>query len=139
MTTLNRPNRFVAGAATALVMLGALATAAKADGAPVMSLEPMVLGRTGITIYSDRPVAVGALPVRRVITNGDGVEVEYDTSAAPRMVTTRPGARIVGSGESATIEYDDDRAASMPHAMPRFSGGHNPALATHPSLPPSIR
>jgi hypothetical protein len=139
MNTSSQTHRFVAGAAMAFVILGSVASAARADGTPVVSLEPMVLGRTGITVYSDRPAPVVSLPVRRVITNGENVEIEYDTSAAPRAVTARPVARIVGSGENASIEYDDAGGHTAPHVMPRVAGGHNAALWNHPTLPPSIR
>jgi hypothetical protein len=139
MQTLNRNSRFALGATTALAIFGAVATNAKAAGQPVVSLEPMILGRTGIMIYSDRPSAVVSLPVRRVISNGENFEVEYDTSAAPRMVVSRSVARIVNNGENFTIEYDDAAAANIPHVMPNVGGGHNPALWNLNSLPRSIR
>ena len=88
MPTQIRNPRLVLSAATALVILGTIATAAKADGQPVVSLEPVMLGRTGFMIYSDRASSLSSLPVRRVITNGENVEIEYDTSAPPRMVVT---------------------------------------------------
>jgi hypothetical protein len=137
--TLNRNSRFALGATTALAILGAIATTAKADGQPVVSLEPVLLGRTGFMIYSDRPSSVVTLPVRRVVTNGENIEVEYDTSAAPRMVVSRPVARIVGSGENISVEYDDAAGANIPHAMPNVGGGHNAALWNLNSLPRSLR
>jgi hypothetical protein len=139
MQTLNRKSRFALGATTALAILGAIATTAKADGQPVVSLEPVMLGRTGFMIYSDRPTALTTLPVRRTSNNGDSVEIEYDTSAAPRMVVSRPVARIVGSGENISVEYDDAQAENMSHAMPNVGGGHNAALWNLNSLPRSIR
>lgn len=139
MQDLTRNSRFALGAMAALAIVGAVATTAKADGQPVVSLEPMMLGRTAFMIYSDRPSAVATLPVRRVITNGENTEVEYDTSAAPRMVVSRPVARVVGSGENMSVEYDDAHAANMPHAMPNVEGGHNAALWNLNALPPSIR
>ena len=139
MPTQIRNPRVVLSAATALVILGTIATAAKADGQPVVSLEPMMLGRTGFMIYSDRASPLSSLPVRRVITNGENVEIEYDTSAPPRMVVSRPVARIVGSGENLSVEYDDQQAANMPHAMPNVGGGHNAGLWNLRSLPPSLR
>ncbi|MBR0682922.1 hypothetical protein GXW74_20690 [Roseomonas eburnea] len=139
MQTLTRNPRFALGALTALAVIGAVATTAKADGQPVVSLEPVMLGRTGFMIYSDRPSPVATLPVRRVITNGENVEVEYDTSAAPRMVVSRPVARVVGSGENMSVEYDDAQAANMPHAMPNIGGGHNAALWNLNALPRSLR
>lgn len=133
-----RNTRFTLGAATALAILGAVA-AAKADGQPVISLEPMVLGRTGLTINSNRPSALTTLPVRRIVTNGENTDIEYDTSAQPSMVMSRPVARVVESGENVTIEYDDAAAASMPHTMPNVDGNHNAPLWNLMTLPPSIR
>lgn len=139
MTTLTRNSRLSLGTAAALAVLGAFATPARADGTPVVSLEPVMLGRTGFMVYSDRPTALTTLPVRRTRNNGDGVEIEYDTSATPRMVMSRPVARVVGSGENMSVEYDEATAATMPHALPSVGGGHNAALWNLQSLPSSLR
>jgi hypothetical protein len=137
--TLNRNSRFALGATTALAILGAIATTAKADGTPVVSLEMTTIGPMRIPVYTNRPSGVVSAPVSRVITNGNNTDIEYDASAPPRMVVTRPGARIVGSGENQTVEYDDAAAAHMPHSMPTIGMGHNPGLTNLETLPSSLR
>ncbi|OYW66560.1 MAG: hypothetical protein B7Z40_11185 [Bosea sp. 12-68-7] len=125
--------------AMAIAAAVALPGFARADGQPVVSLEPMYLGRLPVMIYSDRASPVTSLPVRRVIGSGENVEIEYDTSAAPRPVVSCVNPRIVGTGENASSECDEAASAAAPHTMPNIGGGHNSALWNLQWLPASVR
>jgi hypothetical protein len=129
--------RFRAALGTA-ILVGAVAlpALARADGQPVISLEPTQLGRLPIWIYSDRASPVTTLPIRRVTGVGEDVQIEYDMTATPRPVVTLPVRRVVQDGDSVRIEYDEEGGASLPHTMPSVGGGHNAALWNLLNLPP---
>ncbi|MBU8541711.1 hypothetical protein [Falsiroseomonas tokyonensis] len=121
------------------VGIAALPGLARADGRPVVSLEPMYLGRLPVMIYSDRASPVTSLPVRRVTGSGQNVEIEYDTSATPRPVVSCVNPRIVGTGENASSECNEAATAAAPHTMPDMGGGHNAALWNLQRLSNSVR
>ncbi len=128
------------GLALALVAgLAVAPTLAHANGQPVVSLEPMYLGRLPVLIYSNRASMVTSLPVRRVTGSGENVEIEYDTSATPSPVVSCVNPRIVGTGENASSECDEVATATAPHTMPDMGGGHNSALWNLQRLSNSVR
>ncbi len=111
-----------------------------ANGQPVISLPMIQMGPpSGAFLYSDRAQPLITLPVRRVVTNGENTDVEYDTTAAPQIVTSCPNPRSVQSGDGTSVECDEASAAAASHAMPNVGGGHNSALWNLRNLPPSIR
>lgn len=133
------PRFHAALAAAILVSAVAVPVLARADGQPVVSLEPMQLGRLPVWIYSDRASPVTSLPVLRVTGSGENVEIEYDMTATPRPVVTLPVRRVVQDGDSVRIEYDEEAGANLPHTMPNVGGGHNAALWNLRNVSPSIR
>lgn len=113
---------------------------ARAEGQPVISLEMIQPFRSiPVWVYSDRASPVVTLPVRRVTGSGENIDIEYDMTATPQMVTNCPSPRIVGSGENASVECDETAAKAASHAMPNVQGSHNPGLWNLMRLPPSLR
>ncbi len=135
MARFDRP---LALAGLALSMVAAAwAPPAMADGSPVVSLAPTLLGPTGVAVYSTVATPV---TTARVVGYGPSPDFApiYDTSAL-RGVTTRPTSNVRINGENVDIEYDNEAAARASHATPDFSGRHNPALSNFERLPPSLR
>lgn len=110
---------------------------ALADGQPVISLAPTTLGRTGITINSDRASALVSAPVVGFGPGPDHTAI-YDLSRTQPVVSL-PVRRIVTSGENTDIEYDTGAGAGMPHTMPDVGGSHNAGLWNLLRLPNAIR
>lgn len=135
MEEFNRPLA-LAGFAFSMIA-AAWSPPAIADGSPVVSLAPTLLGRSGITVYSTVATPV---TTARVVGYGPSPDFApiYDTSAL-QGVTTRPISNVRINGESVEAEYDSEAAARATHAMPDFSGRHNPALSNLGRLPPFLR
>ncbi|MBR0683235.1 hypothetical protein GXW74_22305 [Roseomonas eburnea] len=91
-----------------------------ADGSPVVSLAPTLLGRTGITAYS---TVASPITIARVVGYGSGPDFTpiYDTTVLS-SVTSRPVSNVLVNGENVDIEYDDEAAARLPHTLPEIVG-----------------
>lgn len=127
--------------ALAALTVAGLAVAAPlpaiADGAPVVSLGITPVGPMRLPFYNTNATPV---TTARVIGYGPSPDFApiYDTNVL-QGVTTRPVSNIRVSGENVDIEYDNEAAARAPHALPDFSGRHNPALSNLETLPRSLR
>ena len=127
----------VLAAAAATGVAVATPLPAFANGSPVVSLGVTLVGPMRLPFYNTNATPVATA---RVIGYGPSPDFApiYDTSVL-QGVTSRLVGAIRTSGESLGIDYDDAAAARAPHALPDFSGRHNPALSNLEALPPSLR